>query len=77
MRLIKPFSEELRVLKSKAIIDRDVPLLVQLKHYEGQEFTYCETFFDLMVVSCDENDKTPIVESTALSEVFKSIGEGE
>lgn len=77
MKLIQPYSPGLRELKAKAIIELDRPLLAKLQEVEGSEFLYCETFLDLLMVSSDESNDLPVVESSKLSAVLNQFTEGE
>jgi hypothetical protein len=75
MTVIEPYSKELRDLKQQAILDMDKPLLADLKEMEGEQFIYCETFFDALKASTLE-EQLPTVESSELKEVFNSISKG-
>lgn len=77
MKTIKPYSPELRGLKSKAILALDKPLLNDLKEVEGEEFIYCEIFLDALQASTLEGgEEPPIIDSTELKQVFKGLKEG-
>jgi hypothetical protein len=73
MKIIEPYSKELKELKQKAILDMDKLLLADLKEMEGEQFIYCETFFDALKAS---DDDLPMVESTGLKKVFSNLKEG-
>jgi hypothetical protein len=76
MKVIAPYSPELRELKAKAIIELDRLLLEQLQDVEGKEFAFCETFQDALQASSFEDEDLPTVEATSLREVFKQFTEG-
>jgi len=69
MRLIEPYSQELRDIKASAILTLDKPLLEQLKEVEGKEFLLIETFTDALKSSSIE-EPIETVESTQFSNQF-------
>jgi hypothetical protein len=77
MKVIAPYSPELRELKAKAIIELDRPLLAKLLEVEGSEFLYCETFLSLLQATSFESNDLPIVESSELSAVLNQFTEGD
>jgi hypothetical protein len=76
MKVIAPYSPELREIKAKAIIAMDKPLLEQLQQVEAETFIYCETFLDALMASSDESNDLPTVEASSLRNAIESITEG-
>ncbi|UCS94848.1 hypothetical protein KZP23_07515 [Echinicola marina] len=77
MKIIEPYSEELRELKEKAIVNMDKPLLNDLRKVEGEKFIYCETFFDALQATSIENNALLLIESTELKELLRKAKAGE
>ena len=67
MKNIQPESPELRSLKAKAIAEMDIQLMAKIRALEGEEFIYCEEFYDMVMVTSFQKP-IPIVVSTQLEE---------
>lgn len=73
MKLIEPYSSELRELKQNAVLALDKPLLEALKEMEGKPFIFCESFQDALMATTSTDQNIDIVESTELKEVFNKL----
>lgn len=78
MKVIQPNSPELRELKAKAIAEMDKPLLAKIRAADGEEFVFCETFFECLQAASQVTPlKSPVIVSTEVENVILKAMRGD